>query len=248
MKHPILKPLLLLLLPAILPALSACSKEFDDEAYDTSQNASSSKEEHTFETANSQSFTFIATLHQTEAGEYYLQVDATLRVYPANILDLCPVLPETPCRIVGDMTAFDRQMEGGLGYYGLLDWFDFVEQGPVLNEADEGKDGDDVLADWMTSLEDGFLTLHFQTWWGVEPRRHELRLVIGSNPDDPYELLLVHNANDDPKSYQADALVCFDLQDAIPVPEDPTQTTVTLKWTNDTGQTQFRTFPYAGRY
>lgn len=199
-------------------------------------------------TETSQSFSFIATLHRSEAGEYYIQVDATLRVYPANILDLCPVLPDTPCRIVGEMTAFDRQKEGGLGYYGLLDWFDFVEQGPVMNEAGEGKDGLDVLADWMTSLEDGFLTLHFQTWWGFETRRHELRLVIGTNPDDPYELLLVHNANADPKSFQADALVCYDLQDVLPRPNDPENTTVTLKWTNDAGQTQSRSFPYAGRY
>ena len=239
-----------LLLAAAILAVSACSKG-EDAFYDPGPKSEENQEtdyEPQYPLGDvGQSISVIATLHRTEAGEYYLQVDDKTRVYPANFKDLCHIEPDCPCRIVGEAFIMDRQVND-LGYYGLLDWFDFIEKGPVLSECGEGKDGVDVLADWMTSLEDGFLTLHFQTWWGYEPRRHELRLVTGTNPEDPYELLLVHNANRDPKSFQADALVCYDLQDVLPRPNDPENTTVTLKWTNDAGQIQSRRFPYAGRY
>ena len=235
-----------ILLTALLLAFVACSK--DDAGYRDNEWGYLPTEDGDNEVSEPAQvqFSAIATLFRTESGQYYLQVDANTRVYPANFEDLCHTEPECPCRIVGDLTGFDRQIRD-LGYYGVLDWFEFLEKGPVLGERGEGKDGVDVLADWMTSLEDGFLTLHFQTWWGYETRRHELRLVTGTNPDDPYELLLVHNANGDPKSMQADALVYFDLQGALPKPEDPDNTTVTLKWTNDAGQIQSRSFPYAGR-
>ena len=261
MKHPIH----LLFLAAILPVFSACSKgdaDFFDNA--NAPDSSSYDAEPGKEASAEQRFSFIATLHQTEAGEYYLQIDAQTRVYPANFRDLCAYDPVCPSRIVGELVVFDRQV-GNLGAYGLLEWFDFVQQGPVVglysgdleddaqgvgagDNPQTGTDGVDVLADWMTSLEDGFLTLHIQTWWGFEPRRHEVRLVAGTNPNDPYELLLLHFANNDPKSFQADALVCYDLLNVLPRPNDPKNTVVTLKWTNDAGQTQSRTFQYTGRY
>lgn len=236
--HTLLVPFLL-----GLALLSGCSKMED---WDAAKAAPEDNLNADTEPAQIGNYSAIATLFLSGEGVYYLQVDADTRVYPANFRDLCHTTPEVPCRIVGEMTVYNRQY-GAYGWYGLIDWFDFIEKGPVLAERGAGKDGVDVLADWMTSLEDGFLTLHFQTWWGFETRRHELRLVIGTNPDDPYELLLVHNANDDPKSYQADALIYFDIQPYLPEPEDPLHTTVTLKWTDDAGQIQTRSFPYAGR-
>ena len=261
------RPIHHLFLAAAILAVTACAKAEDAFYYDgesaNKENPSAETEPGDAATAQ-QSFSFIATLHRTDDGDYYLQVDAGLRVYPANFGDLCHIEPDCPCRIVGEVIVFDRLM-GDLGYYGLLDWFDFIEKGPFVpatldyedtpdgetppeGNAPNGTDGVDVLADWMTTLEDGFLTLHIQTWWGFEPRRHEFRLVTGTNPTDPYELTLLHFANRDPKSFQADALVCYDLMPVLPLPDDPENTTVTLKWTNDAGQTQSRAFPYVGRY
>ena len=102
--------------------------------------------------------------------------------------------------------------------------------------------------DWMTSLEDGFLTLHYSTWWGTQPRRHELMLILGTNPDDPYEVLLEHRANGDPKAMEADALVTFDINDRLPASQDPGNTPlVTLKWRNDAGETNRRQFSFCRR-
>ena len=233
----------ILQVPALtcLALLSGCAK--DDAWYDSTPNGDA---EDVTSPSQVSRYSAIATLFLSDEGVYYLQVDADTRVYPENFRDLCHTTPDVPCRIVGEMTVYNRKVDNN-AWVGRLEWFDFLEKGPVFTGVGNGKDGVDVLADWMTSLEDGFLTLHFQTWWGVEPRRHELRLVTGTNPDDPYELLLVHNANDDPKSYQADALIYFDIQPYLPKPEDPLHTTVTLKWTDDAGQIQTRRFPYAGR-
>ena len=146
-----------ILLTALLLAFVACSK--DDAGYrDFESDSPQGIGEDNSPSENTQvHFSAIATLFRTEAGQYYLQVDANTRVYPANFEDLCHTEPECPCRIVGDLTVFDRQIRD-LGYYGVLDWFEFLEKGPVLGERGEGKDGVDVLADWMTTLEDGFLT------------------------------------------------------------------------------------------
>lgn len=184
----------------------------------------------------------IATARQTADGEVYFQIDNEERVWPQNFDIFVPGGITRPRRVVCSLVLLGRR-EADQEYNCLIEWLDFVEEGRVTDAA-EGNDGVDVLSDWMTSLEDGFLTLHFETWWGNNQRRHEFALVTGVNPDDPYELHLVHNANRDPKSYLADALAAFRLEDRLPEPNDPAHTVITLVWTRDTGETVTKEFPY----
>ena len=197
--------------------------------------------------ASFQAYDAIVTSKLSESGEVYFQVTESEAVYPANF-DLFGYTYDRPRRIVCGLYVYDSWY-GNLGRYALIDWMEYVQEGRVVAEKPQGDDdGLDVLDDWMTSLEDGFLTLHYSTWWGTQPRRHELMLILGTNPDDPYEVLLEHRANGDPKAMEADALVTFDINDRLPASQDPGNTPlVTLKWRNDAGETNRRQFSFCRR-
>lgn len=48
----------------------------------------------------------------------------------------------------------------------------------------------------MTLAEDGYLTLRFRTVWGGS-QKHFVNLLLGQNPDNPYEVEFRHNAYGD---------------------------------------------------
>jgi hypothetical protein len=67
---------------------------------------------------------------------------------------------------------------------------------------------------WMTALEDGFLTLHYNVM-SSGGKAHRFVLVQGMNPQDPYELHLEHYLNGDAPAYLEEGLVAFRL-DGLP--------------------------------
>ena len=55
----------------------------------------------------------------------------------------------------------------------------------------------EILADWVTLVEDGYLTLRFRTIYGNTARKHFVNLISTDNPDNPYEVEFRHNAYGD---------------------------------------------------
>ena len=102
----------------------------------------------------------------------------------------------------------------------------------------------DIVEDWMTSVEDGYLTLHYSTFWGDGSVPHSLKLITGENPEDPYEVRLVHLNNGDAALEEADALIYFDLA-SLP-PTGGSGRKLTLKWKNGGGNTA-KSFLYKSR-
>ena len=96
-----------------------------------------------------------------------------------------------------------------------------------------GDDMVDIVRDWVTVAEDGYLTLRFRALWGGQ-KVHYINLVTGVNPDNPYEVELRHNANGDPQNYWRDALVAFNLNDAVPDTEGKT-VKLTIRWRSSQG-------------
>ena len=101
----------------------------------------------------------------------------------------------------------------------FINWIDSIltkNTAPDLNEeniAAYGNDPVEIVKDWVTIAEDGYLTLHFYTRWGNSGISHELNLVTGLNPEDPYEVRFTHNAHGDGTYYEGDGIVAFRLQD-----------------------------------
>jgi hypothetical protein len=79
------------------------------------------------------------------------------------------------------------------------------------NTEDYGNDPVDIIDDWVTIVEDGYLTLRFRTVSGNMGQAHRVNLVA-ENPSNPYEVRFYHDANGDVMGNRMfDALVAFNL-------------------------------------
>lgn len=84
-----------------------------------------------------------------------------------------------------------------------VNWIDEVlTKDAVPTKYDEndqvyGNDPIEILDDWVTVVEDGYLTINFCALFGSKMVPHELNLVTGVDPTDPYAVELRHNAKGD---------------------------------------------------
>ena len=69
--------------------------------------------------------------------------------------------------------------------------------------------------DVKAELKDGYLTIHFGTYWGNTGIKHEVNLLTGLNADDPYEVYFKHNAHGDVNHAPGDGFVAFRLEDLL---------------------------------
>lgn len=126
-----------------------------------------------------------------------------------------------------------------------VNWIDSIlTKKPVLTGGPEAdtKYGDDpieIVNDWMTVAEDGYITLRVRTLWGDPATKHLISLIAGTNPENPCELELRHNANGDIHGVPGDALIAFNLN-GLPQFDDKSAR-VTLRWNSFSGErtTQF---------
>ena len=97
----------------------------------------------------------------------------------------------------------------------------------------------EIVPDWITSLEDGFLTLHYVIAAG--DRKHSFGLYRGMGTTRDY--YLVHDGNGDPGKQRVEGIVCFPLQAANRFPEGESGT-FTLTYLNFDLTLQTLTFEY----
>lgn len=85
---------------------------------------------------------------------------------------------------------------------------------PNLDEENDkiyGNDPVEIVNDWLTVAEDGYLTLRFRTNWGSYGLTHKINLISVGDDENPYQFELRHNANGDINGTPGDALVAFNL-------------------------------------
>ena len=115
-----------------------------------------------------------------------------------------------------------------------VNWIDSIRtksMAPNLGaENDEvyGNDPVEIVPDWVTIAEDGYLTLRFRTMWSHQGITHHVNLIPTNNPANPYEVEFKHNANGDVSGRIGDGLVAFRL-DQLPDTEGET-VKLKLKW------------------
>lgn len=108
-----------------------------------------------------------------------------------------------------------------------------------------GNDPVEIVNDWVTIAEDGYLTLRFRSRW--DPyigKSHLVNLVASSDPDNPYEITFHHNAFGDVNGIFGDGIVAFNL-DRLPDTQGKT-VDLTLKWNSFSGE-KSTTFKYCTR-
>lgn len=125
----------------------------------------------------------------------------------------------------------------------LFDTIRTKAMSPIVSDIEKtyGDDPVEIVNSWKTVCEDGYLTLHFRTYFGGK-KIHTLRLVRMTDGT----LRLYHDANGDVKGVASDGLIAFRLSD-IPKPEDGSKyQDVTLKWNSFSGE-KSHTFKYKYR-
>ena len=107
----------------------------------------------------------------------------------------------------------------------LVEWASPIDQGglSMLNfeeafSTDAAKsaqysDPMDIVTDWMTSLEDGFLTVHYMIPTSGD-KKHKFALY--QSMYDLNQFYLIHNADGDTKGSTSDGIVCFDVSNLLP--------------------------------
>lgn len=105
-----------------------------------------------------------------------------------------------------------------------------------------GNDEVEIVNDWVTVVEDGYLTLRFRTYWGS--KTHTVNLVCDGDAENPYHVTFYHNANGDFRGRVGDGMVAFRLSD---LPDTDGKTVdLTLEWNSFSGK-KHTTFKYCTR-
>lgn len=214
----------------LMPLLFSCAMGTDEAAY-------ANKE---FSGGNGIQ-TAIATLKNSADGTVYLQLDEHTTMLPLSL----PIEYGGMQRIVCQFT-FVQGAENGFDCCGQVLWAEAIDEGALIHGSVPSSDGLDIIGDWMTCVEDGYLTVHFRALWGQTGIRHNFTVVSGTDPYDPYVLTLVHDAAGDAQDVrEEEALVCFDINSLPDTGED--YKTLTLKWITLEGDVSAKTFGFRTR-
>lgn len=106
---------------------------------------------------------------------------------------------------------------------------------------DAGEDNDrlygsapiEIVRDWVTVAEDGYLTLRVRTLWGNTGVKHNINLLRSS--DNSFEFELRHDACGDVAGNWGDALIAFNMKEFTLLNEDFMDQKICLKWQSFSG-------------
>ena len=188
----------------------------------------------------------LVTVKPVDANSFYMQLDDNITLKPTN-------MTSSPYgnREVRALINFDYVNQDASPYNRAVwvNWIDSILTKPAVPITDlqpsveYGDDAVEIVRDWVTIAEDGYLTLRFRTLWGLRGRPHSVNLATGVNPDDAYEVEFFHDANGDTPTHYGDAIVAFRL-DGLPDTNGKT-VKLTLKWRSFSGEKSVE-FPLYG--
>lgn len=184
--------------------------------------------------------TALVTVCPEADGSFVMQLDDETRLIPNNMksspfgdkeVRALVNYTETPIYTDNNSKYAVRRVD--------INWIDSIRTKlPVATLGREdadvyGNDPLEIVQDWVTVAEDGYLTLRIRTQWGLAHATHTLNLVTGTNPDDPFELELRHDAKGYMGGQWGDALIAFNLN-KLPG-ADAGVAKIKLKWKSFTG-------------
>lgn len=172
----------------------------------------------------------VTVKHNTDEVTY-LQLDEKTTLFPVN-------LTTTPFggKEVRALVNYKDSEAASQGFTKAVHvhWMDSIRTKMMVPDLKEGNDEKyghdpiDIIKDWVTIAEDGYLTLRFRALWGSQNKVHNVNLLAGVNPEDPYEVEFRHNAFGDVYGVAKDGLVAFKL-DQLPDTDGKT-VKLKLKW------------------
>ena len=185
----------------------------------------------------------VVTVRPSADGSFVMQLDSATVLRPVNLC-ASPFGTKRVRALVSFAPAPGRCCTDTAAVY-VYHMDSIRTKLPVASrgEADDslyGCDPLDIVDDWVTVAEDGYLTLRIRMRDGMPGATHRVNLLTGLNPDNPFELELRHDAGGSTAGPVADALVAFDLN-ALAATEQQ-RAEVTLHWRSPRGR-RSATFP-----
>lgn len=178
----------------------------------------------------------LVTVKPVTDNSFFLQLDDKTTLLPTN-------LTSSPYgdKEVRALVNYSEVNESAEGYSKAVhvNWIDSIltkQIAPDLgvdNDSVYGTDPVEIVNDWVTIAEDGYLTLRFRTRWGGSGKAHFVNLLVSKDPAKPYEVEFRHNAYGDVYGREADGLVAFSL-DSLPDTNGET-VKLKLKWKSFSG-------------
>lgn len=156
----------------------------------------------------------LVTVKPVADNSFFLQLDDSTTLLPIN-------LKSSPYgeKEVRALVNYDEVNETSGEYDKAvnINWIDSILTKPIAvdlgleNDEVYGVDPVEIINDWVTIAEDGYLTLRFRTYWGDRNKAHFVNLLMSQGPANPYEVEFRHNAFGDIYGNTADGLVAFNL-------------------------------------
>lgn len=172
---------------------------------------------------------FVVSVKQDADGSVYF-----LRGNDERLVPMETYAYNGPCRALGSFIVY--------GVHVHTEWIQELDRGPVLS-AGAFADGIDIVLDsGITSVEDGYLTVHYAAWWGESAVHHDISLVSRGNG----EFDLVHDAHGDARDDYAEGIVYFDINDYMPE-TGAGSVPVKVNWLNTSGGRTSAGFEFISR-
>ena len=180
----------------------------------------------------------LVTVKPVDANSFYMQLDDNTTLKPVNMQT-----PPYGQREVRALVNFRLRSDNPAPYNKAVwvYWMDSILTKPAISveqmnpDFEYGIDPVEIVRDWVTVAEDGYLTLRFRTLWGNNSTVHYVNLITGTNPENPYEVVFRHNSNGDLNANTwADGIVAFRL-DELPITDGQT-VRLTLRWQSFSGE------------
>lgn len=161
---------------------------------------------------------------------FVMQLNDSVTLRPTNLKD--SPFGQKEVRALVNYTPEEGNQNSRSVY---VNWIDSIRtkqpvqsQGALVDAQQYGNDPIDIVRDWVTVAEDGYLTLRIRTAWGNAKVKHNINLLTGTDPNNPYEVELRHDAKGDVGGRVGDALIAFNLNK---MPHEGKQKLrFTLKW------------------
>jgi len=170
----------------------------------------------------------VVTIKYDNSDRCYFQVEKDKVVYPTNV--------NKPYngKEVRALTQYELLANDEARVF-YLD--SILTKKPVVTVGDDdakvyGNDPIDILGDWCTVAEDGYITFHFRTLFSG-PTKHYVNLVTGINPENPYEVEFRHDAKGDLAGTLTDGYAAFNIKDLLP--EDTSNVVFTVHFKSYSG-------------
>lgn len=189
----------------------------------------------------------LVTVKQAQDHSVFLQLDDKTTLFPVNFTS-SPFGSKEVRALVNYKEVNESSKEYSKAVF--VNWIDSLLTKSMVpdlganNHSVYGNDPVEIVADWVTIVEDGYLTLRFRTVWGDQGKTHYVNLLAGGNPDNLYEVEFRHNAFGDVNGRVMDALVAFRL-DKLPDTKGKT-VKLKVKWKSFSGEKSVE-FDYKSR-